>query len=50
MNCVENFSCPALYVNEGEITINPTLCDGCGVCAEIYVCPYQAIKVVNHEI
>ena len=50
MNCVENFSCPALYVSEGQIKINATLCDGCGVCAEIYVCPYQAIKVVNHEI
>ena len=50
MNCVENFSCPALYVEQGNIKINATLCDGCGVCAEIYVCPYKAIKVKNREV
>lgn len=45
MNCVENFSCPAISVSKGNITISPTLCDGCGVCAEPYVCPFRAIEV-----
>ncbi|MHB8372137.1 MAG: indolepyruvate ferredoxin oxidoreductase subunit alpha [Thermoplasmataceae archaeon] len=49
MNCVENFSCPALYIENENIKINPNLCDGCGVCAEIYVCPYKAIKVIPRE-
>jgi len=45
MNCVENFSCPALFVESGEIHINPSICDGCGVCAEPLVCPFKAIEV-----
>ncbi len=46
MRCVTTFSCPAIYMDEGSVKINPTLCDGCGVCAEPYVCPYRAIKEV----
>ncbi len=46
MRCVTTFSCPALYIEDGSVRINPTLCDGCGVCAEPYVCPYRAIKEV----
>ena len=46
MRCVTTFSCPAIYVDKGSVKINPTLCDGCGVCAEAYVCPYRAIKEV----
>lgn len=45
MNCVENFSCPALFIENGEININPSICDGCGVCAEPLVCPFNAIEV-----
>ncbi len=45
MNCVENFSCPALFIENGEIQINPSICDGCGVCAEPLVCPFNAIEV-----
>ncbi|WP_298408495.1 indolepyruvate ferredoxin oxidoreductase subunit alpha [Ferroplasma sp.] len=45
MNCVENFSCPALFIENGEIQINPSICDGCGVCAETLVCPFNAIEV-----
>ena len=45
MNCVENFSCPALFLENSEIRINPSICDGCGVCAELLVCPFNAIEV-----
>jgi len=46
MRCVTTFSCPAIFVENGSVQINATLCDGCGVCAEPYVCPYRAIKEV----
>lgn len=49
-NCVENFACPAINLIDGKIEINPALCDGCGVCAEPYVCPFQAIKEVKQNV
>ncbi|MCL4315007.1 MAG: indolepyruvate ferredoxin oxidoreductase subunit alpha [Candidatus Thermoplasmatota archaeon] len=49
-NCVENFACPAINLTDGKIVINPALCDGCGVCAEPYVCPFQAIKEVSQDV
>ena len=48
-NCVENFACPALSVSNGKVTIDPVLCDGCGVCAQPYVCPFKAIEVTSIE-
>ncbi len=44
MNCVENFSCPAISIVEGRVTIDPDLCDGCGVCSNTMVCPFGAIS------
>jgi indolepyruvate ferredoxin oxidoreductase alpha subunit len=42
--CVKNFTCPAIYIEkDGFVNINPLLCDGCGVCAQI--CPKKAIEV-----
>ena len=35
----------ALFIENGEIQINPSICDGCGVCAEPPVCPFNAIEV-----
>lgn len=45
MVCVERFGCVALYVHDGNVYINPQLCDGCGVCAQI--CPYNAMEVMK---
>ena len=40
--CYRFFSCPAIYAGEdGKARIDPFLCDGCGVCAQ--VCPFDAI-------
>ena len=40
--CLQNFECPALILEEERVTINQTLCNGCGVC--VHVCPAGAIK------
>ena len=42
--CVEHFECPALVPDEEEehVTLDTTLCNGCGVC--IQVCPKKAIQ------
>jgi len=43
--CVERFGCVALTLMDGVVTIDETLCDGCGVCAQ--VCAFDAIKEVE---
>ena len=41
--CIKEYGCPALYNGDEKKThINPTLCNGCGVCAQ--VCPFHAIE------
>ncbi len=40
-NCINDFGCPAFYVKDGRVNINPDLCTGCSVCAQI--CPEHAI-------
>jgi len=42
MACVRLLGCPALVVTQGNVSIDSTLCVGCGVCAQ--VCPYGAIR------
>ncbi len=42
MKCVREFTCPAIYIQDGRPVIDSALCAGCGVCAAI--CPYRAIK------
>ncbi len=44
-NCIDNFGCPAIFMEEGRIKINDTLCRGCGVCVQI--CPNGAIYEVS---
>ncbi len=40
-NCLNDLGCPAFYLEEDKVRINPTLCSGCSVCAQI--CPEHAI-------
>jgi indolepyruvate ferredoxin oxidoreductase alpha subunit len=40
-NCLDEFACPAFYLQAGRIKIDPVLCVGCAVCAQI--CPENAI-------
>lgn len=39
--CIHETGCPALIISEGNVTIDTTLCTGCGLCKN--VCPKGAI-------
>jgi indolepyruvate ferredoxin oxidoreductase alpha subunit len=40
-DCINQLGCPAMYLDEDQVEINPNLCTGCSVCAQI--CPENAI-------
>lgn len=40
--CTKEFGCPAITQNGHKAEIDPSLCNGCGVCEE--VCPFDAIR------
>lgn len=40
-NCINELACPAFYIEEDQVKINPALCVGCTLCAQI--CPEHAI-------
>ena len=40
--CINSLGCPAIVIEEGNIVIDASQCDGCGVCAQ--VCPTKSIK------
>jgi indolepyruvate ferredoxin oxidoreductase alpha subunit len=44
--CIDLFGCPALAEQNGRVVVDPVLCTGCGVCAEI--CPNDAFRAVPH--
>ena len=47
--CINEFACPAFYIDpDNRVRINPDLCEGCAVCAQI--CPEHAIVPVKEEI
>lgn len=39
--CIKEIGCPAIAVIDGKVTIEPSLCYGCGLCQNI--CPFKAI-------
>jgi len=46
--CLDLFGCPAFYVSNGLIEIDPSICVACGVCAQF--CPNDAIYPVTLEL
>ncbi len=40
-NCILELACPAFYIDNGKTRIDPGLCVGCSVCAQ--VCPEKCI-------
>ncbi len=45
-NCINQLGCPAFFVEGNRIKIDPVLCVGCAVCAQI--CPENAILPVKN--
>ncbi|MBW2091749.1 MAG: indolepyruvate ferredoxin oxidoreductase subunit alpha [Deltaproteobacteria bacterium] len=44
-DCITLLACPAFYLEEDKVMINPDLCIGCAVCSQ--VCPEHAIRPVK---
>jgi indolepyruvate ferredoxin oxidoreductase alpha subunit len=44
-NCINELGCPAFFIENGRVNIDPTICTGCTVCAQI--CPEHAILPVK---
>ncbi len=45
--CLNRFGCPAITLEGGKPSIDPSLCNGCGFCAKI--CPQGAIRASGDE-
>ncbi|MBR3045339.1 MAG: indolepyruvate ferredoxin oxidoreductase subunit alpha [Oscillospiraceae bacterium] len=40
--CIKQLGCPGIVVQEGRVTIEQSLCTGCGLCTQ--VCPFHAVS------
>lgn len=40
--CIRELGCPALVLQDGKVSIDPSLCTGCTLCAQL--CPTSAIQ------
>ena len=45
--CIRELGCPAIVIGDGKAAIEPSLCSGCGICAQ--VCKFNAIQEVAHD-
>jgi indolepyruvate ferredoxin oxidoreductase alpha subunit len=42
--CIDRFGCPAMFIEDDKVSVNSTLCNGCGVCIQKDVCKKGAIE------
>jgi indolepyruvate ferredoxin oxidoreductase alpha subunit len=47
-NCIMDLACPAFYLHNDRVKIDPELCWGCMVCAQI--CPEKAIVPLKKQV
>ncbi len=45
--CIREIGCPGLVIHNSKVSIDPSLCTGCGLCAQI--CPKNAIVSINRN-
>ncbi|SEL26621.1 indolepyruvate ferredoxin oxidoreductase alpha subunit [Ruminococcus sp. YRD2003] len=45
--CINSLGCPGIVISDGKVTIDGTLCTGCGLCSQ--VCPVNAIGGERNE-
>ncbi|MFC1812044.1 indolepyruvate ferredoxin oxidoreductase subunit alpha [Thermodesulfobacteriota bacterium] len=46
-DCVNELACPAFFIHNDRVKIDPALCTGCAVCAQI--CPENAILPLKNK-
>lgn len=46
-DCINELACPAFFIQDNKVKINPSLCVGCAVCAQ--VCPENAILPLKNK-
>ncbi|MDI6686890.1 MAG: 4Fe-4S binding protein [Desulfobacterales bacterium] len=46
-NCVNELACPAFYIQDKRVKIDPDMCVGCSICAQI--CPENAILPLKNK-
>ena len=46
-NCLNDFACPAFHLDGDQVKIDPDVCVGCSVCAQI--CPENAITPLKRK-
>ncbi len=46
-NCIDELACPAFYLEDDKVKIDPDICVGCTLCAQI--CPERAILPLKEE-
>ncbi len=47
-DCINDLACPAFFIKKNSVNIDPVLCSGCSVCAQI--CPEHAILPLKDKV
>jgi indolepyruvate ferredoxin oxidoreductase alpha subunit len=46
-DCINDLACPAFFVDDNRVKIDPAICTGCTICAQI--CPEHAILPLKNK-